>query len=449
MAISTLNHGAACKIHSIHLMRRTTLMAWPVTSRVVSTTAAVHASSNLFGTAEAMLSSIRLKAAETLTSTLPEDERKKLLETFGGVPQESVPNTKKVVEPPKIAPPSIDELVAKAKASEATRMSAIFEKEKEQLMEEMEKAAMKRIENDLAVQRRQLAFEQWKANLKKETEKETEAAQTANTTEKTPEETSSPEVSSIDSHPILGEVLCDLGHKRIHVASAEKLCTIPVWEMQRSYRHDRAKVMANDKKKSLHTGLPGIIGVFETSEGKLFILDGQHRVGMLKLLLENKSLAEEFDFSRILVEVYPQPEDGNGDSNAFAKEIFKEINKAQPANMIDLPDEADPAVLLAINEASSELMMTYSEMFKPSQKCRRPHLNVDNLRNDLFLAGVVERHNVKTSKDLLEWMLEQNKIMGQKFQSDEGARSSIPEQALKKAEANNFFLGLDQAWYYH
>lgn len=184
-------------------------------------------------------------------------------------------------------------------------------------------------------------------------------------------------------------------------------------------------------------------------DGSLSVIDGQHRVGMLKMLLDKESLTEQFDFDRILVEVYPQP-NGSADEAAatHATEIFKEINKAQPANLIDLPDAVDPTVLNVINDAASHLMDEYPAMFRPSQKCRRPHLNVDNLRNDLFLAGVVERHSLKTSQALVEWIMQQNEILAQKYNTTGGEdKDLVPRQALKKAQDNNFFLGLDVSWY--
>ena len=60
--------------------------------------------------------------------------------------------------------------------------------------------------------------------------------------------------------------MVDFGYKRIHVISTQKLAAIPIWEKQRVYRHDRAKLMAKDKLKSMDIGLPGVIALHEVSE---------------------------------------------------------------------------------------------------------------------------------------------------------------------------------------
>ena len=68
-----------------------------------------------------------------------------------------------------------------------------------------------------------------------------------------------------DVHPILGQIIMDFGYKRVHVMSTKKLAAIPIWEKQRVYRHDRAKVMAKDKLKSMNLGLPGVVALHEVS----------------------------------------------------------------------------------------------------------------------------------------------------------------------------------------
>ena len=46
--------------------------------------------------------------------------------------------------------------------------------------------------------------------------------------------------------------------------------------------------MAKDKKKTLWLGIPGVISLMEDDDGRLSILDGQHRVGMMALLEEEQ-----------------------------------------------------------------------------------------------------------------------------------------------------------------
>lgn len=183
----------------------------------------------------------------------------------------------------------------------------------------------------------------------------------------------------------------------------------------------------------------------QSQDGSLSIIDGQHRIGMLKILSEKKDAADQFDFDRILVEVYSQPE--NIDASTYATEIFQEINKAQPANLVDLPGVVKAEDLEIINRAVASISDKYPDMFKPSSSCRRPHLNIDNVRNELFLNRVIERHQIKTAEQMEEWILAKNQAMAQQYQTEVGAKTKISDRALSKAQTYNFFLGLDTTWY--
>lgn len=202
--------------------------------------------------------------------------------------------------------------------------------------------------------------------------------------------------------------------------------------------------MAQEKMKSLHLGLPGVLGLHEDKDGKLCILDGQHRVGMLATLREKDANIKILD--KVLVEVYPQREEHSED---HAQEIFTEINKAEPIKLVDLPGVAKKADRKLLTDATEEIKETYHMMFSPSQKCRAPHLNVDNLRDALFAASVISRHNLKTKKQLVAWMLQQNESLKTKYGTDESAHGLVTKSALKKATENNFYLGLESSWYYN
>jgi len=181
----------------------------------------------------------------------------------------------------------------------------------------------------------------------------------------------------------------------------------------------------------------------QRNDGSLAIIDGQHRIGMLKILSESKD-GKDFDFDRILVEVYSQPE--GKDSSSYATQIFQEINKAQPANLVDLPGVAKAEDLEIINTGVATICDLYPKMFSPSTSCRRPHLNMDNVRNELFLNKAIDRHDIKSAEDMVEWMEERNRELAEKYSTEEG-RKKVPSKAMEKAQSNNFYLGLDRTWY--
>lgn len=436
---------------------------------------------------------LRWGAANALTKSLPDDEREELLQRISPERPLQLPSAEINGEfNEMIMKNSVNEAVAAALAEESIRDEARWEREKEQLLIQAEQAAQKRVESDLAVQKQRMELEkqqiQKEANdalrqlesereqalkekeeeqlLRKELEEKEKALQEkikeqaldANIPIKNGVAVSAALESTTENtaHPILGPALIDFGYKRIHTVKAEKLATIPVWKKQRIYRHNRAKSMADDKLKTLHLGLPGIICLHEEENGKLSILDGQHRVGMMSILQErqseqlksNSTTVEEYlDLDRVLVEVYPQtPEIRSID---HAQDIFLEINKAEPVRVIDMPGVASKKDRSIISEAVDRLEANYQIMFSPSQRCRAPNMNIDNLRDSIFAANIIKRHNLKTSKQLYDWLLEQNKTLADKLRDDEKVQEMFSAGAWKKATANEFYLGLESSWLYN
>jgi len=117
--------------------------------------------------------------------------------------------------------------------------------------------------------------------------------------------------------------------------------------------------MADDKLKTLDLGLPGVLGIHEDQDGKLSILDGQHRVGMFDTLTKKKANAAGDLLRKVLVEVYPQL-DHHGENHA--RELFLEINKAEPIKLVDLPGTylgmAATTKCRLLREANSTLRLT-------------------------------------------------------------------------------------------
>merc|ERR1711982_188397 len=99
------------------------------------------------------------------------------------------------------------------------------------------------------------------------------------------------------------------------------------------------------------------------------------------------------------------------------------------------------------SDVATKLQKMYPTMFKPSQRCRSPHINIDNLRDCIFTAGVIEKNMLKNSADLLDWILMKNRDLSQfyrKKKSEEEPSSAAVEKALKF----DFYLGLNNSWLY-
>mmetsp|Transcript_36975 Transcript_36975/g.82828 ORF Transcript_36975/g.82828 Transcript_36975/m.82828 type:complete len:408 (+) Transcript_36975:127-1350(+) len=288
-----------------------------------------------------------------------------------------------------------------------------------------------------------------------------------------------PETSSSLEDPILGQLLVDLpGEKRVYLADVPKLLLLPVWERQRVYRKDRAKQIAMDKLRKKSTPgsggdgessgsaqltFPGVIAAYEKAwepapeldgqsdeealakaRSRFGIVDGQHRVGALRILYGRG----DFD-GRVLLEVFPL-----GTEEAVS-DLFAEINKAEPVKDVDMPGQASDFERETLLRVTGALKTAFPDMFKDSTKCRKPHVNVDNLRDELFAAKVMERHGHIDDESLLAWILRENDLLGERGDDEwfeiagagkKGGAGVAFKKALKKARAFGFFLGLENSW---
>jgi len=297
--------------------------------------------------------------------------------------------------------------------------------------------------------------------------------------------------STATLHPILGEMLYDLKYKKIYLASIKSLVNATVWEKQRTLRHARAELIANTKidNRSL-ASLPGTITCYRhLSTGSIGIFDGQHRVAAL-FLLAQKGLWSETD-RNILVEVFDVE-----DEVSEVMRLFKEINSAEPVNMMDmLDDEEDdedeaatavaatvleggvmdrgtPAVDIKgtraakpltnkqvkhiINDACARLHEQFGDvMFKPSKLCHAPHVNIDRLREDLFESEVCHDPAlcIRTAKQLIAHIHAINDQLGERTDEQWLGRTGVATaagrkkcNALAKARQHGLFIGMDKMW---
>lgn len=215
--------------------------------------------------------------------------------------------------------------------------------------------------------------------------------------------------------------------------------------------------MSRDKAKTMYLGFPGVICLHEDLEGRLTILDGQHRIGMMQALRErqNKVSAvgrrqkEDDYFNNVLVEVYTQPPDQSPETTQrHAEEVFSEINKAEPIKLVDMPGVATESESETITGAVLQLKADFPKMFSAYHRCRSPNVNVDNMRNMIFGSNVLQRRRLRNSKQLYDFLVDQNEALRVKYQSDLGATALIPWRAMEKANDFGFYLGIERSWLY-
>uniref|UniRef100_A0A7S2RJV7 Uncharacterized protein n=1 Tax=Mucochytrium quahogii TaxID=96639 RepID=A0A7S2RJV7_9STRA len=263
----------------------------------------------------------------------------------------------------------------------------------------------------------------------------------------------------VGRHPIYGQLVHDFGYKKVYASEPKRLVdkiVLPVWERQRTFRPERAKAIAEAKTNDDRFGLPGVISVYDVDQwDKRGIVDGQHRIGGLELLLRGGKWKED---TLVLTEVFPV-----GDSDKDVKDLFLEINQAQPAMEIDLPGAVeDERIKTTIDDVCARFAKEYPEMFKPSARCRPPHLNIDVFRQEVFqseklrkvIFDAVSKDGETAAETVYTYISDMNDELS-KLNENEWGQSHVVkiknQQTLKKAvtkcKKNKFYLGLDTSWY--
>ena len=263
--------------------------------------------------------------------------------------------------------------------------------------------------------------------------------------------------SQTETHPAFGTLLIDFGHKRLYLASARTfVASVPIWSKQRPCNDGRVVEICKAKRHSPE--FIGSISCFQI-EGQsqpsiscpqpCGIFDGQHRAKAISLMLKSEDFTVEdssmesddearglYEDFNVLVEVW------NVRSESDVKSLYLEVNKSESVKEIDMPDAIAPIRKTAIDNTVALLNRRFPMMFKPSERCRPPHVHRDTLRNVLFQHPSTE--SVVNEDDLLKRILKVNEILGK---TSKKFWSSRVHKALEKACLHEFWLGLnDYAW---
>ena len=264
------------------------------------------------------------------------------------------------------------------------------------------------------------------------------------------------------THPNYGQLLLDLGPRRIFAADAKRVVNpdmFPVWSRNRLFRPERAEQIAKSFAKTSgverYKGFPGCLTVFElvgdaaaATKGVEWrgIVDGQHRVGAIARMLKSGEWPSSLP---VMLEVFSvdKPED--------ASQLFRQINLAVPVPDIDMPAAAAAASTSVVVEAKTVAdpkpridavadawRARFPEFFKPSAKCRPPHVNIDVFRQTLFESDAARAAASAGEAELSAFVEAAN----EKAKAAAQAKSSgVPVVGWEKAHAGGFFLGLSVA----
>lgn len=234
------------------------------------------------------------------------------------------------------------------------------------------------------------------------------------------------------------------------LASARQLAAnVPVWHLQRRPNAARvAAITATLRARAPTPWLPGVITCFHMpGRGRRAsigtaqtagVVDGQHRLLACKALFAEAGASPDGDHLLdvpLLVHVHAVAGD------AGVKALFLELNKAESVPEVDLPDALAPPAKVAIDAAVGALADAFPGMFKPSARCRPPHVHGDSLRNALHRSGVVAALGTPSPARLKALLLAASARLGQR--PAEVWPAKLRGRPLAKARAAGLWLGLD------
>eukprot|EP00750_Incisomonas_marina_P008393 INCI15458.2.p1 GENE.INCI15458.2~~INCI15458.2.p1 ORF type:complete len:591 (-),score=114.04 INCI15458.2:203-1975(-) len=206
------------------------------------------------------------------------------------------------------------------------------------------------------------------------------------------------------------------------------------------------------------------------------VLDGQHRVEAMRIILQEKRKFDPtYDFN-VVIEVFPVR------SGTHLGEYFSEVNKAESVQLSDFPDSYMKPYTKLAQKLLNEIMrvevpitnkrgrkvqvkwqntMFKTEFKKPNGNPRSPHVKPDVLRHKLVESGFIQFHcNVAqcnqdpdsiNEEQVVQAMFDHIMSLNDELRRTPVQRWSVarvgtkkePLKHYNKAKAHNFFLGLD------
>jgi hypothetical protein len=135
------------------------------------------------------------------------------------------------------------------------------------------------------------------------------------------------------------------------------------------------------------------------------------------------------------------------EEEAPKKTSAKRVTKASKNKLT--PEETN----VILTNTLEQLKAKYSDMFKPTSRCKVPHVNIDVLRDELFTSNFISNYQIQNENMLLEKLMLINDQLAEKYQAiqqDEEQYALIFtksfENAFTKAKNFHFFLGMEKQW---
>lgn len=141
-------------------------------------------------------------------------------------------------------------------------------------------------------------------------------------------------------------------------------------------------------------------------------------------------------------------------SNILEEQNFvaKSKSSSKPKKNATVSLEADRTL---ITEAMESVRQQYPDMFKPTSRCKIPHVNIDVLRDDLFNASVLRVRRFASVPEVVAQLQLINSHLKVKYAQlasekdvDKEVFTKSFQTALAKAQKYEFYLGMEKDWIY-
>lgn len=238
-------------------------------------------------------------------------------------------------------------------------------------------------------------------------------------------------VDNSKSHYFLGKEIHANSIRTLYITNPRDLVEhFKVWSYNRSVNSNHVDNIITSLKNQAQPYFFGSIKMVRDSNGKIEVIDGQHRMIALKNLVTNK------DFNMdVLSEVY------NVDSveSMNIVTMFHEANNNLNVKNGDLPQ-------LKYVDAITNMKEKYPNNIKNQKSVHYPSITIPNLNQTLLRSGIAQTYDI-SSEQLLSEILMLNHRYGSMKKHE--LEKKIPhtlkkkfEKGYEKATKSQFFLGL-------
>ena len=233
----------------------------------------------------------------------------------------------------------------------------------------------------------------------------------------------SEEENEEENENFLGTLLFENPNVKFYLTQAKVFSNkIEIWAGQRPLHIEHIKMLAREFTREGH-----VIGTFKVvrSEGKLRLLDGQHRIHAIKEILK---IQPNFDCD-IFIELY----ETDRLESSLTLRLFEKANNVLNVKPEDMPHKS---ALSIVDKLSTRFKVIFKDI-EDGERCNRPYINKRKLYDKLKRA--FQQHDIDEDS-LYKQILEYNEF-NRKTKLD---IIDLSTASINKCKQSSCYLGFDK-----